>query len=435
MSLDIFNLYQVIVTLLFVVSIALIALEKIERHKIAAIAIAILLAIRAISFEELVSFIDWDVIGLIICMSIYSIILEISGFGKWIAYGVVAKVKRPLLLLYTIILFSGVVSLVLENSVTVFIFAPIAFEIASILGIDIERILIGMALTAGMAGSATMVGDPPAIIVAGRYNLAFTDFIIYRSKPSMFFIIFIPMIIATAIYILQNYRNLKKKYIDVVKVDENYIDRKFVLEATIFLFVKVALLSFRKELGIPLTLSAIVALAGLYTTRLAIHRDFTCVKRSIRDGLNYKLPLFLIAIFLLSNSLKKYGVTDTIAGFIVGNIGENIFVLGIAIFAISAILSAFIENIPVTLTLLPIVDSIAIKTNVNALILAWGILSGLTAGGGFTYIGSGANVVAIHILNSRNIKTKFIDFIKVALLFNISNTIMVLTLYSSIWLR
>lgn len=434
MNFSIFNLYQVIVTLLFVASIALIALEKIERHKIAAIVIAVLLAIRAISFEDFVTFVDWDVIGLIICMSIYSVILEVSGFGKWIAYGAVTRVRRPLLLLFTIILLSGIVSLVLENSVTVFIFAPIAFEIGSILGIDIERILIGMALTAGMAGSATMVGDPPAIIVAGHYNLAFTDFIIYRSKPSMFFIIFISMIIATAIYVLQNYRSLKKKYIDAAKIDEDHIDRKFVLEATIFLFVKVTLLSFRKELGIPLTLSAIVALAGLYITRLAIHRDFKCIKKSVEDGLNYKLPLFLIAIFLLSNSLKKYGVTDAIAGFIIGNVGENIPILGMAIFAISAILSAFIENIPVTLTLLPIIDSIAIKINVDALILAWGTLSGLTAGGGFTYIGSGANVVAIHILNSRNIKTKFIDFIKIALLFNISNTILVLILYYSIWL-
>lgn len=431
---DLYHLYQAIVIVLFIITIVLLTLEKLERHVVAVIIIAVLLLSQAISLKDFVHFVDWDVIGLIMCMNVYSIILEISGFGKWIAYRAVTRVKKPLLLLYIVILLSGVVSLVLENAVTVFIFAPIAFEIASLLNIGTREVLIGMALAAGMAGSATMIGDPPAIIVAGHYNLAFTDFFIYRSRPSMFFIVFIPMLIAIAFYVLQNYTHVLRKGFKVVKMDENFVDRWFVLEATLFLFIKITLLSLRKELGIPLTLSAIVALGGLYMTRAIAHGDFECVKRSLREGIDYKLPLFLIAIFLLSNSLKKYGVTDVIADFVLEGVGGNIIALGVAVFTISLMLSAFIENIPVTLTLLPVVDSIAIKTGANPVMLAWGVLSGLTAGGGYTYIGSGANVVAVHILNSKNIKTGFTDFIKVALLFNITNTAVVLALYAFIWL-
>jgi Na+/H+ antiporter NhaD/arsenite permease-like protein len=435
MVLEVNHVYQLLVSILFILTVVLIALEKIERYKIAAIAIILLLITQAITFEDFVHYVDWDVLGMIMCMNIYSVVLEISGFAKWIAYRSVSRVRKPLLLLYTVILLSGIVSLVLENAVTVLIFAPIAFEIASLLNINVKELLIGIALAAGMAGSATMVGDPPAIIVAGRYNLAFTDFFIYSNKLSMFFIVFIPMIIATATHVIQNFKHLKNSYIDIANVYEERIDRVFVLETTIFLFIKIILLSFRKELGIPLTLSALTALIGLYIVRIAIHRDTECIIKSIKEGLDYRLPLFLIAIFLLSNSLKKYGITDIIANSIVKNIGENLAALGITIFIISTTLSAFIENIPVTLTLLPIVDSIAMRTGVDALILAWGILAGLTAGGGFTYIGSGANVVAVHILDSKNAKTKFAEFIKIALPFNITNTILVLTLYTFIWLQ
>jgi Na+/H+ antiporter NhaD/arsenite permease-like protein len=406
----------------------------VERHIVAVIVIAVLLATRAILFEDLVTLVDWDVIGLIMCMSIYSIILEISGFAKWITYKMMNRTKNTLLLLYISILICGIVSLILENSITVLIFAPIAFEIATTLGLDVRKLLVGMALAAGMSGSATMVGDPPAIIIAGHYNLAFTDFIIYKSKPSMFFITLIPMIIAIALHVLYNFKYLKGRRLDVNKIVNYSLDKEFILETTIFLFIKIILLSLRRELKIPLVVTGLVALIGLYLTRLVLHRDFDCIKKSIREGFNYKLPLFLVAIFLLSNSLKKYGVTDVIADYVMRNIGVNVVTLGLILFAISATLSAFIENIPVTLTLLPIIDSIATRIGVDPIILVWGVLSGLTAGGGYTYIGSGANVVAVHMLDNRGFKTTFIDFAKIALLFNISNTILALILYTSIWL-
>jgi Na+/H+ antiporter NhaD/arsenite permease-like protein len=406
----------------------------VERHIVAVIVIAVLLATRAILFEDLVTLVDWDVIGLIMCMSIYSIILEISGFAKWITYKMMNRTKNALLLLYISILICGIVSLILENSITVLIFAPIAFEIATTLGLDVRKLLVGMALAAGMSGSATMVGDPPAIIIAGHYNLAFTDFIIYKSKPSMFFITLIPMIIAIALHVLYNFKYLKGRRLDVNKIVNYNLDKEFILETTIFLFIKIILLSLRKELKIPLVVTGLVALIGLYLTRLVLHRDFDCIKKSIREGFNYKLPLFLVAIFLLSNSLKKYGVTDVIADYVMRNIGVNVVTLGLILFAISATLSAFIENIPVTLTLLPIIDSIATRIGVDPIILVWGVLSGLTAGGGYTYIGGGANIVAVHMLDNRGFKTTFIDFAKIALLFNISNTILALILYTSIWL-
>jgi len=418
---------------LFITAVALLALE-VERHIVAVFVIVFLVALGLVSLEDFYVLVDWDVVGLVLCMSVYSAVLEISGFAKWAAWGVAKRTRSPLLLLYTLTLLAGLVSLVLENAVTVFIFAPVAFAVASLLNVDVKKLLVGIALAAGMSGSATMIGDPPAIIVAGRYNLAFTDFIIYESKPSMFFITLIPMIIATGAHILYNFRSAEMRQVSSSSLNADTIDRRFVLEALVFLFLKISLLSLRRELHVPLTLPALVALTGLYATRITLHRDYESVKRSLREGLNYKLPLFLVSVFLLSGSLKRHGVTDIVAEFIMRSVGANIIVLGVVVFAISALLSSLIENIPVTLTLIPVVDSIAPQIGVNPVILIWGVLSGLTAGGGYTYIGSGANVVAVHILDSKGSKISFTGFAKTALAFNLVNTALVLSMYTVIWL-
>jgi len=425
--------YQVLVSVLFIATVTMLAFE-VKRHIVAVFTIVSLLVLGLISPRDFYVLVDWDVVGLVVCMSVYSAILEISGFARWAAWGVAKRIKRPLLLLYMLILLSGLVSLILENTVTVFIFAPVVLAVASLLNIDVKKLLVGIALAAGMSGSATMIGDPPAIIVAGRYNLAFTDFIIYESKPSMFFITLIPMIVATGAHVLYNFRHTKIKRIDPDELGVNTINKKFVFEALVFLLVKILLLSLRRELHLSLTLPALIALSGIYVTRIALHRDYECVKKSLKEGLDYKLPLFLVSIFLLSGSLKRYEVTDIVAGYIVKYVGTSTLVLGIVVFAISALLSSLIENIPVTLTLIPVVDYIAPQIGVSPIILVWGMLSGLTAGGGYTYIGSGANVVAVHILDSKGSKITFSGFTKTALAFNIVNTTLVLALYTAIWL-
>ncbi|MCC6025052.1 MAG: citrate transporter, partial [Desulfurococcaceae archaeon] len=157
---------QLLVSLIFAAAVTMLALE-VDRLVVAVVVILYLQVLGLISLGDFVSLVDWDTLGLVVCMSVYSAVLEVSGFAKWAAWSVARRVKSPLLLLYGLTLLAGLVSLVLENAVTVFIFSPVAFTAASMLGVDVKKLLIGVALAAGMSGSATMVGDPPAIITAG----------------------------------------------------------------------------------------------------------------------------------------------------------------------------------------------------------------------------------------------------------------------------
>lgn len=431
MGLDFYGFASVAV---FAGVVAVIALGVLDRALAGGLGVLLLLLIGAVSFSDVLGFVDWDVVLLVVLMSFYSIILEESGLAKWVAFSLVERIREPRLLVYSTIMACGILSLFLENSVTVFVFAPIAFQLARSLSLSPTPLLIGMGLAAGMAGSATMVGDPPAMIAAGRYGLSFTDFIIYEGRLSMFFITIIPMILAIGVYTLANFRGSRGESLRATSSGDVRIDRVYAAEALFFLLLKILLLSIRRELEIPMSLAALIAVTGVLSIRVIMHKDTESVVRVLTRGFDARLPVFLISIFVLSNTLKKHSVTDSVANAMVDFIGLDLLNIGLSIFAISVALSALIENIPVTLTLLPIADTLSEKLAINPVILAWGVLSGLTAGGGWTYIGSGANVVAVHVLEKEGHRVSFISFSKTALPFNLVNTMLCLALYALLWL-
>ncbi|MEM1640873.1 MAG: SLC13 family permease [Acidilobaceae archaeon] len=426
------ELYGLLSALVFLGVVATIALGLTDRAVAGALGVLVLIALNALKLNEVPTFVDWDVLGLVVLMSFYSAVLEESGFAKWVALKLSKNSIDIRLVLYLAILSCGILSLILENAVTIFVFAPVALQLAKAVSVSPAPLLIGMALAAGMAGSATMIGDPPAVIAAGRYHLSFLDFFIYENKPSIFFITVIPMALATAAFTLFNFRNLSSSR--AVFLKEDNVDKAFVIEAFFFLLVKVVLLSLRKQLDIPMSLAALIALLGVIMTRALIHKDIESTKRILAKGLDARLPVFLLSVFLLSGALKKHGVTDAIAEAVVSWTNGNMMLTGTLLFFISAALSALIENIPVTLTMFPIVDSIAEKLGLNPMVFVWSVLIGLTAGGGWTYIGSGANVVAVHILEREGFRVSFFSFIKTALPFNIINTTTCFALYAIIWL-
>ncbi|MEM1873209.1 MAG: SLC13 family permease [Acidilobaceae archaeon] len=424
--------YGLVCSAVFAGVIAAIAFGVLDRAVAGALGVAVLLLVGAVGLSEAAGFIDWDVVGLVVLMSFYSVVLEVSGLARWVALSLARRVESPVLLAYSITLAAGVLSLALENAVTVLVFAPVALALARALSISPAPLVIGIALASGMAGSATMIGDPPAIITAGHYDLGFLDFIVYKGRPSMFFITIASMVLALAVYTFSNFRMASA--LRAGGDDGSRLDRVFAVEALLFLLVKVSLLSLRKELEIPMSLAAAVSLSGIIATRLVLHGDRESVREVIEKGLDLRLPVFLSSVFILSGSLKKHSVTDAVAEAAVGLAGESLVSLGVLVFLVSAALSSLIENIPVTLTLLPVADSLAARVGADPVTLAWGVLAGLTAGGGWTYIGSGANVVAVRILEREGVSVSFAGFTKTALPFNIANTTACLALYAAIWL-
>jgi len=289
-----------------------------------------------------------------------------------------------------------------------------------------------------MAGSATMVGDPPAIITAGYLNLTFMDFIWYEGKPSMFFMTIIPMVFAclTAAAIAGKTRSKPKPNLlqeEGQSEEERRVDKAFLIEATIFLTLKILLLTFRHELGIPLSLAAAVGVGGLTLARLA-HRDTQSVVKAYREGFEWKLLLFLAGVFTLSGAFAKHGLATATAQAIVDVAGHNPLLITSLLVWASVAMSAFIDNVPYTTTMLPVVKAIAEQIGAKPITIAWAILLGTTLGGNLTYIGASANVMAVRLLEKKGIKVTFAQFTRISIPFNTISVVTGWTIYELTWI-
>ena len=427
--------YQALVLALLAGLVGLIAWGRVERHWVSLGVLLILLASGAVSPVEAVGYIDWDVLGLILGMSILTVFLEESGLMELVARFLEKKLDTPWKLVFGLSLMAGIVSIALENVTVVLLFAPITLRLALRMGLNPIPVLIGVALASNMSGSATMIGDPPAILTAGYFNLAFTDFIWYGWRPSMFFLTLIPMIIAClvlAFIVVREIRRYTRVEVEMVPEEFDY-DKTFLLEAVLFLSVKIVLLSLRHVLGIPLSLAAAVGAGGLIVTRL-IHRDTASVKKALIDGFEWKLLLFLAGVFTLSGAFAKHGLAGMVANWILSVSPKDLFSITSLLVWISVIISAVIDNVPYTATMLPVVAIISNNLGVEPITIAWALLLGLTLGGNLTYIGASANVTAVRILERKGYRVSFKDFIKISLPFNTVSVVTGWILYEIFWI-
>ncbi len=430
-------MYNAVIISLLVLMVVLVASNKVPRWIIGIILLAILLLTGTSTLTDVIKFVDWDVLGLIMGMGIFTVLLEESGLMELTARFIRARIGSPSTVIFWIILIAGLVSIILENVTVVLLFAPIAYRLSKKLGVNPIPVIIGIALSSNMAGSATMIGDPPAIVTAGYFNLAFMDFIWYHGRPSMFFLTLIPMIVSC--YVYSKIVSKEVGYSDKLVVEDNEtiwkgLDKIFIYEAILFLSIKITLLSIRHLIHIPLTLAALVGVGGLSLIRIILHRDTVSVKIAVRKGIDLDIIVFLIGVFVLSGAFAKHGLAAAAAKAILSIASDNLFVVTSTLIWLSVAISAVMDNTPYVVTMLPIAKYIAVGLNVDPVVIAWALLVGATLGGSITYIGASANLVAVRLLEKKGYKVTFSGFIRRSIPFNMANILLGWLLYTIFWI-
>ncbi len=422
----VYEMYEIIVLLCFAILIALLILGKIERHWLSLAILFVLIVTHTVNINDVVLFVDWDVLGLILAMSILTIYLEECGLMDMASQFILKHTSKSVFRTIFISSFiAGLVSIFLENVSVVLLFAPIVFRLCRAIGINPVEPLILMTLSANIAGSATMIGDPPAIITASAFKLTFIDFIIYDGKPSMFFFTLISMILAIAISSWNVLKSIKNTKMGIVEGFNNYnqvnvmkgSNRSFVIETTIFLLIKIVLLSIRNVIHIPLTIIALIAVGGISIARL-LHHDLQSIKNAVKHGFEWKLIIFLVGVFTLSYAFQKHGIAE--------RVGKTMYSLGMSstlivtsiIIWISVALSAVIDNVPYVVTMIPVIKTLSNMMSIDPVVLMWSLLLGTTLGGNLTYIGASANVTAVRILEKQGYRVSFQKFITISLIYN-----------------
>ena len=379
--------------------------------------IAVVLLTGAMSPSQALASINLNVLAVFVSTMILSGLFIYSGVPAYLAAGLVDKSKSVCMAMLLVCGLSGFISSFTENVATVLIVAPIALEIARKIKINPIPLLIGVALSANLQGTATMIGDSPSIILAMQSGMNFNDFFWMQARPGIFFAVELGAIGTFFILWL-----IFKKHRQ--KPEEIEITRPKTWVPAVLMFLMVAGLvasSFVKNRH-PYIVSFVClpwAIIGLIWHEVRHRESISLVK-----NLDWQTFFFLIGVFILVGSLTSAGIIEDIAKSISAITGKNAFFAYMLIVWISVLISAFVDNIPYTMAMIPVAKIVASNLGLSMYPFLFGLLIGTCLGGNITPIGASCNVVTIGILRQEGYKVKFSEFVKMGLPFTVVAVLM-----------
>lgn len=384
-----------------------------KRTHIAVSSALLLILCRAISFPEAVASINWNVMGIFVGTLIVADIFMESRVPAYIAELIVDRAKNTAWAILSICLLTGFISAFVENVATVLIIAPIALSLAKKLKLNPVKMMIAIAISSNLQGTATLIGDPPSMLLGGFARMNFSDFFFYRGRPSIFFAVEIGALASFfVLYFIFRKHKEKAALIPVEKV-KSWIP-------TIILASLVVLLAGSSffDTGFSYMAGILCMLFGA----ISLFWEKFVSRGSILAGLkslDWETTFFLLGIFVLVGGITASGWIGTISNALSALVGENIFLGYTLLVFISVFLSAFIDNVPFLAAMLPVALSMSGNLNINPSLFLFGLLIGASLGGNITPIGASANIVACGLLKKEGYQVKFNDFARIGLPFTL----------------
>ena len=341
--------------------------------------------------SEASSGINWQTIIFIAGMMIMVEGMAKVGFFRWLCMEIAKMVKYQVIPIFmTFMLLSFVLAMFIDSITVILFLAAVTIELSQLLKFNPVPMILSEVFCANLGGSATMCGDPPNIIIGTSLGYSFTDFITNTGLMAVVSLVFV------VIYFYFAFRKELKKNGANKKDHSSYPDPKeaivdkrgFIASCIIFLCAVVLLVSHAQT---GLTVSTIGVAIAIVTLIVAGKDALELLKK-----VDYKTLLFFVGLFVVVSGLEETGVLEILAGFIGSVSGGNIAVMIAIIIIVSAVASAFIDNIPFAATMIPVITDLASDVaGVNLSVLAWALAIGTDIGGSATPIGASANVVGI----------------------------------------
>ena len=415
-------------TVVFILAYVLIAFELLHRTVAAMLGAALMMLIsytigtvnpefRIFSFERAIFSIDMNVIFLLMGMMIIVGILKNTGVFQWCAY-VSYKLARGNVFLVTVLLmsFTAVTSAFLDNVTTMLLLTGVAIEIAVSCSLNPLYLLIPLVLASNVGGTATLFGDPPNIMIGSYAGLTFMDFVM-----ALALLCVVSMVVMFAYTRLVWGKDYSRAQATIHNVDEFTAELKekyriydptlltyglIILGFAVFLFLSHGY--WHMEVSV-----AALAGASILTTVAVITKKVDLL-HMIEKDIEWPTLMFFIFLFILVGAVEEAGLLAVVADWILKVSGGNYLMSMTLILWVAAIMSAFVDNIPFTATMLPIVAYLTTVIPGAENTLWWALALGACFGGNGTIIGASANVVTMGIAESKGYKISFIGFMKTA---------------------
>lgn len=364
--------------------------------------------------------INWGVLMILVGAMFVAELFTISGVPMMLSDLMVKHTKTAGGAALAVCALSGALSVAICNVTTVLIIAPVALQVTRKVKINPIPVLIGIAIMSNLQGAATLIGDPPSLILAAGMNMSFMDFFFIDSRPAIFFAIQVGSVFCLLALWLLWFR----KY-DEITPSDFPVEKPQSWVPTIILFVMIAglVLTSMIEDYLPFNMNAQIA-NGLVCMLAAAVGLVWHLKRGMKETWKVVLKfdaetiVLLFLIFSLAFALDKTGFIAQIANWVGGMVGTDKLVAYILIVGFSVAISAFVDNVPYTALMVPMVVQLAEVMGGGLdvkVLLAFGLLAGACLGGNITPIGASANIVAMGILRREGQPASFGRFVSMGL--------------------
>jgi len=401
---------QILSVLVFVGAYVLIATERVHRVAAALGGAALMLALRLTdgetAFHSLDAGVDWNVVFLLLGMMIIVGVIKQTGLFEYLAIAAAKRARgKPFAVLVTFVVITATASAALDNVTTVLLIAPVTFLVCDRLGLNPIPFLIAEVLASNIGGTATLIGDPPNIIIASRGGLSFNDFLVHLAP---FIVVLMVAFVVVCRWLFRDaFHYDEERVAEVMALSEREAirDKRLLWQS---LGVLALVLTGFVLHGVVDVEPSVVALLG---AGLLVLISEVTTEEALAD-VEWETLVFFMGLFVMVGALVKTGVIDAVSAALAGAVGGDPLLAVMALLAGSAVLSAVVDNIPYVATMSPIVaELVAAQGNTpQSDSLWWSLALGADLGGNATAVGASANVVVLGLAARNGTPISFWQF-------------------------
>ncbi|GAB3985565.1 ArsB/NhaD family transporter [Plantactinospora veratri] len=417
---------------IFVVAFFFIATEKVDKVKVVLIAAAAMLVFgfapgAEVYFSEHEG-IDWKVIFLLLGMMIIVGVLKQTGLFDYLAIWAAKRSSgRPYRLMVMLMLITAIASPFLDNVTTIMLVAPVTVVVCNRLHIPAQPYLIAEILASNIGGAATLIGDPPNIIIGSRAGLTFTDFLVHMAPAVV--VIFAVFVLFTRVLFRKSFRYNPEHVEAVLALQERraITDVRLLVRCLVVLGLVVVAFGLHSVLHVD---PSVVAMVGAGVMLMVSRMDVSDVLGEVE----WPTLVFFVGLFVMVAGLVHTGVITTFGEWVIEQVDGNFFGAATALLFGSAVLGAFFDNIPYVATMAPVVEGLVATAPdpQTGQALWWAFAFGADFGGNGTAVAASANVVAIGIAARTGHRISFWQFTRYGIIVTIMSTVLA---WIYVWLR
>ncbi len=406
-----FTAHTIAITI-FIVAYALIISEKVHRTIVGIVGAMLMIFCGILDQQTAITHIDFNTLGLLIGMMVIVNITSETGLFNFLAIWAAKKVKaQPVALLVALSALTMVCSGLLDNVTTVLLTVPITFSITSQLHVDVKPYLISQILSSNIGGTATLIGDPPNIMIGSAVGLNFMDFIANLSLICVFIFI-VTELVLIAVY-RNDFKTTPELQAQVMRLNakSQIANPKLLKKCLAVIFITISLFVMHDQLHLQTATAALMG-AGLLLL-ISYTRDEGMIAK-VLGKVEWTAIFFFAGLFVLVGALVETGVIKELAAAAITVTNGDVMATSFLILWMSAFASAFIDNIPFVATLIPLIQDMGAMGMSNLDPVWWSLSLGACLGGNGTLIGASANVVVASLAAKHGKTISFLGFMKIA---------------------